>query len=76
MNVFDPNIHIETVTVVGLGGTGAQVARHVARIVFDMRRSRLHAPQIVFIDPDTVEAKNVGRQLYMLRGIHYRSARR
>lgn len=64
MNVFDPNIHIETVTVVGLGGTGAQVARHVARIVYDMRRSRLHAPQIVFIDPDTVEAKNVGRQLF------------
>ena len=45
MNVFDPNIHIETVTVVGLGGTGAQVARHVARIVYDMRRSRLHTPQ-------------------------------
>jgi PRTRC genetic system ThiF family protein len=64
MNIFDPNLHIETVTVVGLGGTGAQVARHVARIVYDMRRSRLHTPHIVFIDRDTVEAKNVGRQLF------------
>lgn len=64
MNVFDPNVHIETVTVVGLGGTGAQIARHVARIVYDMRRSRLHTPHIVFIDPDTVEVKNVGRQLF------------
>jgi len=23
MNVFDPNTHIQTITVVGLGGTGA-----------------------------------------------------
>jgi PRTRC genetic system ThiF family protein len=64
MNVFDPNLHVKTVTVVGLGGTGAQIARQVARIVYDMQRSRLHAPQIVLIDPDTVEAKNVGRQLF------------
>jgi molybdopterin/thiamine biosynthesis adenylyltransferase len=76
MNIFDPNVHIETVNVVGLGGTGAQVARHVARMVFDMRRSRLHAPHIVFIDPDTVEEHNIGRQMYMLRGIHSGSARR
>ncbi|MEO8391556.1 MAG: PRTRC system ThiF family protein [Chloroflexota bacterium] len=64
MNVFDPNLHLKTVTVVGLGGTGAQIARQVARIVYDLQRSRLHPPQIVFIDPDTVEAKNVGRQLF------------
>ena len=64
MNIFDPNIHLKTVTLVGLGGTGAQIARQVARIVYDMRRSRLHTPQIVLIDPDTVETKNVGRQLF------------
>lgn len=64
MNVFDPNTHIQTITVVGLGGTGAQVARAVTRMVYDMRAARLHTPQIVFIDPDTVEQKNVGRQLY------------
>ncbi len=64
MNVFDPNLYIKTVTIVGLGGTGAQIARHVARIVYDLRRSRLHPPRVVFIDPDTVEPKNVGRQLF------------
>ena len=31
MNVFDPNTHIQTLSIVGLGGTGAQVARSVAR---------------------------------------------
>lgn len=65
MNVFDPNTHIQTVTIVGLGGTGAQVARSVARMVYDMQQVRLHTPQIVLIDPDKVEQKNVGRQLYV-----------
>ena len=65
MNVFDPNTHIQAVTIVGLGGTGAQVARSVARMVYDMKVARLHAPQIVLIDPDKVEQKNVGRQLYI-----------
>lgn len=62
--VFDPSIHIRTVTIVGVGGTGAQVARILGRIVYDMRRSRQHTPQIVLIDPDIVEEKNVGRQLF------------
>ena len=62
--VFDPNTYIKTVTIVGVGGTGAQVARIVGRMAYDMQRSRRHAPQIVLIDPDTVEEKNVGRQLF------------
>jgi molybdopterin/thiamine biosynthesis adenylyltransferase len=61
MNTFDPNIHIQTLTIVGLGGTGAQIARSVARMVYDMNEARLHTPQIVLIDPDKVEHKNVGR---------------
>lgn len=64
MNVFDPNTHIQTVVIVGLGGTGAQVARIVARIVYDMRRVRLHTPSILLVDPDIVEEKNVGRQMF------------
>jgi len=65
LNSFDPNTHIQTVTIVGLGGTGAQIARSVARMVYDMKAARLHTPQIVLIDPDKVEQKNVGRQLYV-----------
>ena len=64
LNSFDPNTHIQTITMVGLGGTGAQIARSVARMVYDMKAERLHTPQIVLIDPDRVEQKNVGRQLY------------
>lgn len=64
MSLFDPNTHIQTIVIVGCGGTGAQVARIVARIVYDMRRARLHTPSILLVDPDIVEEKNVGRQLF------------
>jgi PRTRC genetic system ThiF family protein len=64
MNVFDPFMHLQTVTVVGLGGTGSQVARSLARMIYDMRRARLHTPSVVLIDPDVVEEKNVGRQMF------------
>lgn len=64
INVFDPNTHIQTIVIVGCGGTGAQVARIVARIVYDMRRARLHTPGILLVDPDAVEEKNVGRQMF------------
>jgi PRTRC genetic system ThiF family protein len=64
MNTFDPNTHIQTIVIVGCGGTGAQVARIVARIVYDMRRARLHTPSMLLVDPDHVEEKNVGRQLF------------
>jgi PRTRC genetic system ThiF family protein len=64
MNVFNPNIHIQTIIIVGCGGTGAQVARIVARLIYDMRRARLHTPNVLLVDPDIVEEKNVGRQLF------------
>jgi PRTRC genetic system ThiF family protein len=64
MNHFDPNTHIQTVIVVGCGGTGAQVARIVARIIYDMRRARLHTPNVLLVDPDIVEERNCGRQLF------------
>lgn len=65
VNTFDPNTHIQSITIVGLGGTGAQIARSVARMIYDMKAARLHTPQIILIDPDKVEQKNVGRQLYV-----------
>ena len=62
MITFDANVHLREVVVVGLGGTGAQVARSVARLVYEMKRSGLHAPSVRFIDPDTVEEKNIGER--------------
>lgn len=64
MQYFDPNHYLKTIAIIGLGGTGANVARIVGRIAYDMQRNRRHAPDILLIDPDKVEEKNIGRQLF------------
>lgn len=64
MSVFDPHLHLREVVIVGAGGTGAQIARSVARMIYDMRRAQLHPPALRLIDPDVVSEKNVGRQLF------------
>jgi PRTRC genetic system ThiF family protein len=64
MITFDPSVFLQTITIVGIGGTGAQIARSVARMVYDMKQARLQTPKIVLIDPDTVQPKNIGRQLF------------
>lgn len=61
---FDPYLNPSRIIVVGLGGTGSQVARSVARIAFDLNRKGKHTPAIYFIDPDQVDEHNVGRQMF------------
>ena len=61
---FDPHHYLKTITIVGLGGSGADTARIVGRILYDMKRNRQHIPDLVLVDPDRVEEKNVGRQLF------------
>ncbi|MBE2192626.1 MAG: PRTRC system ThiF family protein [Anaerolinea sp.] len=61
---FDPPQQIREVVLVGCGGTGAVLARCLCRIVYDLKRRRKHAPSIKFVDPDRVEPKNVGRQMF------------
>jgi len=66
---FDYSRDIHHIAVVGLGGTGSQLARSIARLLFDMRERRLQTPELMFIDPDVVEYKNVGRQMFTVADI-------
>lgn len=61
---FDPQLAPSLIVVVGLGGTGAQIGRAIARTLYDMRRRSLSTPNLLFVDPDIVEEKNVGRQMF------------
>jgi PRTRC genetic system ThiF family protein len=61
---FDPWIIPERVVLVGCGGTGAQWARGIARLVYKLKCENKRVPRIHFVDPDVVELKNVGRQLF------------
>lgn len=61
---FDPTFYPRDVALVGLGGTGAQWARSLARMVYAMQQAGRSIPTVTFVDPDRVEAQNVGRQLF------------
>lgn len=52
-----------TVALVGCGGTGSHLAQALARIAVHVRAGG-DPPRLIFIDGDTVEEKNVGRQLF------------
>lgn len=62
---FNPHQQLTDVVLVGLGGTGSQWARAIARIVYDLRRRRQHVPAIHFVDPDKIDESNVGRQMFV-----------
>jgi PRTRC genetic system ThiF family protein len=61
---YDPHYMFNQIVVVGLGGTGSQVARCIARLIYHCKRNRQHTPQVLFVDPDIVEPHNVGRQMF------------
>jgi PRTRC genetic system ThiF family protein len=62
--IFNPDMHPQEIVIIGLGGTGSQLARSACRIVYDMRTRNLQTPRLRFVDPDVVEMKNVGRQMF------------
>jgi PRTRC genetic system ThiF family protein len=66
MYTYSPHLNLGEghVVIVGLGGTGAQAARSIARVIYAMKLNAIKTPRLVLIDPDTVEEKNIGRQLF------------
>lgn len=60
--IFDPNLYLKRIVVVGVGGTGSRVARVLARMLVDRAARGQTVPEVLLVDPDHVEAKNVGRQ--------------
>ena len=61
---FDPHLFLRQIVLVGCGGTGSQLARVVARMIYSMKAAQQSIPRVSFIDPDVVEVSNVGRQLF------------
>jgi len=51
------------VMLVGVGGTGSALAPSLARLAYQLRGKGVTVKQL-FVDPDTVETKNVGRQQF------------
>jgi len=62
--VYDPFMRFDHITIVGLGGTGSHVARNVARLLYHRKMKGQSVPNVLFVDPDHVESKNIGRQMF------------
>lgn len=58
-----PSYERVNLILVGCGGTGSHLASGLGALVCELR-DRNAAVQLTFIDPDSVEPKNVGRQLF------------
>ncbi len=58
-----PTFNRVYLTLVGCGGTGSHLASGLATIALALREKDIHG-RLTFIDPDKVEEKNVGRQLF------------
>lgn len=61
--VVPPMTHL-TIALIGCGGTGSHIAQSLARLASHCESTNGPEIQLVFVDGDTVEAKNVGRQLF------------
>lgn len=72
--VFDPDINIQEIMLVGLGGTGSQWARSICRTLFDLKVRNRAVPRLHFWDMDIVEMKNVGRQMFAVSDVgHFKA---
>ncbi len=58
------------ITLVGCGGTGSHIASGLVAIGQALRQRSIGL-DLLFVDPDRVEVKNVGRQLFsIMRSAH------
>lgn len=71
---FDPHINPRQIVLIGVGGTGAHTARLLARLLSHMQALRLNTPTLRLIDPDSIEPKNIGRQLFSAADVGYPKA--
>lgn len=64
-----PELRRVAIALIGCGGTGSHIAQTLARLAAHCRDTGGPQLDLTFIDGDTVEAKNVGRQLFSVADI-------
>jgi PRTRC system ThiF family protein len=64
-----PDSEVFTIALIGCGGTGSHIAQGLARLAAHCRDSGGPQIALAFMDGDTVEHKNVGRQLFSVADV-------
>ncbi len=59
---FQLRTALRQVVLVGCGGTGSAWAAILGRILYDRRRRGHDLPEVLLVDPDIIEERNLGRQ--------------
>lgn len=57
-------MRFDYITIVGLGGTWSHVGRSVACLLYHRKAKSQSVPDVLFVDPDILEAKNIGLQMF------------
>lgn len=71
---FKKDIDAITIDLIGIGGTGSQVAMGIARINYALIDSGRAGLQVRLFDPDSVSCSNIGRQLFTEAEIGFNKA--
>lgn len=62
--------HDFNIALIGCGGTGSAIAEEIGRLHYSMVYSDMPGIKLHIIDPDKVEAKNIGRQKFYANNIN------
>ena len=62
------------IVIVGVGGTGGYVLQQVARLVYGLKAQGFRTPNILLMDGDTVEEKNLLRQYFLPQDVGRKKA--
>jgi hypothetical protein len=63
VRVIDP--HRTQLVIVGVGGTGLYVLQQAARLLYGLRVLGRRVPEVLLIDGDVVEPKNLVRDYFL-----------
>ena len=62
------------IVLIGCGGTGGYIAPHLARIAYIVKSLINFTPELIFVDMDTVEIRNINRQNFIYTDINKNKA--
>ncbi|WP_258112175.1 ThiF family adenylyltransferase, partial [Alicyclobacillus sp. SP_1] len=56
---------LQNVVLIGVGGTGGYVLQQMARLLYSLKEQGASVPDVLLVDGDTVEEKNLLRQYFL-----------
>jgi molybdopterin/thiamine biosynthesis adenylyltransferase len=65
---------LQNVVLIGVGGTGGYVLQQMARLLYSLKEQGASVPDVLLVDGDTVEEKNLLRQYFLPQDVGKKKA--